>query len=329
MNPLPSLDCPPLADGRYERWFTDVSVWARYVAWVADRHGLPAPTSLSVGTPGSHPVFLTAGGYVVKFFAPHWPEDAWKEPRIYRLLAMMSQAAIPHPKLLAADCLFPGRPWAWPYMVLELAKGAPVAAVAPSLGVHAWRDLAGALGRVVRTLHSVSWESAVPGLADRSARDLTEWRRSAPDRRHSEPLWERLDFAGWEAYWAAAFSTSAPVRSLVHGDLTADNLFVRVEGTTIHLASIIDWADVMGCDPAYDLVPLYIDLFRCQPALLRAFRSGYGEGPLFRPGWQKRATAFLLAFRFDLGSLLNRVEPALSSVTRLEDVEALLWDGVS
>ncbi len=120
-----------------------------------------------------------------------------------------------------------------------------------------------------------------------------------------------------------------PVRSLVHGDLTADNLFVRVEGATIHLASIIDWADVMGCDPAYDLVPLYIDLFQCQPALLRAFRSGYGEGPLFRPGWQKRATAFLLAFRFDLGSLLSRVKPVLSSVTRLEDVETLLWDGVS
>jgi len=326
MDRLPYLVCPPLESG-YRDWFTDPTVWAPYVAEVARRHGLPAPRSLSARMPGSHPVLVAESGYVVKFYAPHWPDDALCERQAYVLLRSVSKTAIPRPSLSAAGCLFPGhRAWEWPYSVMEIAEGQPTVMAADALGSDEWMDLAGELGRIVRTLHGVSLTHAGEMRAQ-SERALAHLVRTAPDRRRAEPAWRRLDFRSWDAYWAAAHSCSAPP-VMVHGDLTADHVYVRIAPGHVRVTSLIDWADAMIGDAAYELVPLYLDLFQGRPERLRAFRTAYGDGPMFGPGWEKRATAYLAAFRFDLGAMLTRLIPRFSGLIRLEEVEGRLWGDV-
>ena len=86
MDHLPYPACPALQPNLYGPWFTDAEVWRPYVREVARRHALPVPGAVSVGIPGSHPVFMTDRGYVVKFFAPHWPHDHAAEAAVHRAL---------------------------------------------------------------------------------------------------------------------------------------------------------------------------------------------------------------------------------------------------
>lgn len=49
------------------------------------------------------------------------------------------------------------------------------------------------------------------------------------------------------------------------------------------MAGLIDFADAVAGDPAYELVALFAGLFRCAPAPLRAFLEAYGPEPAFGP----------------------------------------------
>ncbi len=325
---LPYLACPPLAGGAYGRWFTDTTIWRPYVEWVARRHALPAPRELSVGTPGSHPVFMTANGYVVKFYAPHWPSDARSESAVFECLRATSLAAVPRPAVLAGGRLFAGgEPWAWPYAVFVSMKGRALA----DLGAHwppsAWTTTAHELGRIVRALHEVPLDDTVPDFASWSAYEMSNLLRTAPERRRHDPAWARLDFEAWEAHWQEVIDREWIRPCLLHGDLTADHVFIQKSSDAVRITGLIDWADALIGDPAYELVAVYVDLFRGQRDQFMAFRSGYGDGPMFRPTWKRRATAWLLAYRFDVGSMLAAIRPALSSINSFQDVEEIVWEG--
>lgn len=329
MEALSYLACPPLDAGRYGSWFTDTTIWRPYVEWVARRHGLAPPEVLSVGHPGSHPVFLAGGGYVVKFYAPHWPADARNEAAVYEWLQATPAGVLPHPARLAADRLFPGHAaWAWPYMVFDSMRGVPLEAAAAGWSEASWITAATTLGQIVRALHEMPWDNLASDLAVWSECERSDLARTAPDRRRREPIWARLDFGGWSAHWHEVLEESSRAPCLVHGDLTREHVFVEESSGPFQITGLIDWADARIGDATYELVSLYLDLFRGRPDHLAAFRSGYGDGPMFQPGWKRRATAFLLAYRFEIESMLAAMRPALSSATGIDQVEEIVWAGL-
>ena len=62
MDDLSYPECPALEPNLYGPWFTDVGGWRPYVREVVRRHALAVPRAVSVGIPGSHPVFMTDRG---------------------------------------------------------------------------------------------------------------------------------------------------------------------------------------------------------------------------------------------------------------------------
>ena len=50
----------------YGRLFTDAAYWRPYVAAICARHGLGRCGEVRSGLPGTFPVFIVAGRYVVK-----------------------------------------------------------------------------------------------------------------------------------------------------------------------------------------------------------------------------------------------------------------------
>lgn len=322
---LPYLVCPPLATGGYASWFTDADVFRPYVEWVARRHRLPAPGPLDAGVPGSHPVFVTGGGYVVKFYAPHWGEDARSERRVYRLLCAVEPSRIPRPAWRAAGVLFPGEDdWPWPYAVLGRVSGQPWSIVRDQMRRRDREYMAHRVGAMVRCLHDVDWHGRGQELAAQSSDRLLDRWRTAAARRASGAAWAHFDLGQAEDYLTRALS-GMPAGVLTHGDITANHVFVAPGSSGPEITGLIDWADAEIQNAAYELVVLYAGLFAGESALLTAFRSAYGDGPLFQPGWESRATAFLLLFPYDHGPALSKTIPRWEQARTPAALEELLW----
>ncbi len=225
---LPYLVCPLLATGGYASWLTDDDVFRPYGEWVARRHPLAAPGSLDAGVPGSHPVFVTGGGYVVKFYAPHWGEDARSERRVYRLLRAVEQSRVPRPAWRAAAVLFPGEDdWPWPYAVLGRVSGQPWSIVRDQMRRRGREYMAHRVGAMVRCLHDMDWHGRGQELAAQSADRLLDRWRTAAARRAFRAAWAHFDRGQAEDCLTRALS-GMPAGVLTHGDITAEFACRRV-----------------------------------------------------------------------------------------------------
>lgn len=326
----PHIECPPLATGAYGKWFTDLGVWAPTVEWVARRHGLGAPGTVSVGVPGSHPVFLTAAGYVVKFYAPHWPEAHAAEVAVYDVLAGAGGglAGTAVPRVLARGAVFPGSErWPWPYLVCTRVPGRSAGELGAALTPQDRLAMASALGPAVRALHALA-PGAAHAMAEHARARLEALGHTAVERLRGEGTWPEGLLAGVPAYLNAARTASAAIDPrLVHADLSRDHILLARRGPGWAFSGLIDFADAQVVDPAYELVALHVDLFGCDRRLLVAFLQGYGGERALGPDWRRRATAFVLLFPNSLGSALwtGLVNWPLLRTPR--DLEEVLWPG--
>lgn len=90
----------------YGRLFADAAYWQPYVAAIWARHGLGRCGEVRAGLPGTFPVFIVTGRYVVKLFGDLFDGGArfQVERAMYELLA--ADPAIPAPELVASGTLF-------------------------------------------------------------------------------------------------------------------------------------------------------------------------------------------------------------------------------
>jgi len=265
----------------YRRRFTDVSYWRPFVESVCERHGL-LPHDRVEGTdiPGTYPVFIVHGQWVVKFFGQLFcGEFAFGvELDVSSLLTRDDQ--IPAPRLVAYGHLIDGQgEWPWPYLVFEHLAGEYIAALRDRLSVDSMSRLARELGDFVRRFHALplsearflkpTWD-AYAAMLDRQRRDCEgrhrEW-RSLPDH-----LIDQID--GFLPPTDTLVDRSTPPR-LLHGDLTADHAVAQLTSDGWTVQGIIDFGDALVGDPMYELIPLHLDLFRCDKRLLSAFLMEY------------------------------------------------------
>lgn len=315
-------ECPPLTARAYGRWFTDLAVWMPMVRHVARVHDLPEPGALSVGTPGSHPVFTAAAGYVVKFYAPHWPHNVAAEARAYAALEYGRD--LPVPKRWAEGALYrDGERWPWPYLVTTRIPGRSVGELREALGREDLSSVARELAPVLRGLHHLPLPCDAPDTAWQER--LARLRGEAVGHRQREGGWPESVLSGLPRYLEEAWRLPAPLR-LVHADVTEDHaLLVPGGGGGWRLSGLIDFADSFIGDPAYDLVALYLSLLHCDAQALGAFLQAYGPEAAWAEGWRRRATACLLMFPFDVWGELVKHWPEVSQVRVPEDLERALW----
>jgi len=292
------LDRPRIDQPHYGRHLGDVAYWSPYVAIVLARHRLPA-SELEAPFAGTFPVFL-AGEVVVKLFGPAFggTESHAAELAMHHLLA--GHPEVPAPGLIAHGCLFSGEP-RWPYLVTGRLRG--VAIREAGLDHAGSVSVAAQLGQAVGRLHRLPAPGPVAGREV-----LREMRAGAAERLR------RFGLPGHLAEQVPGFLADAlPATSLVHGDITADHVFVdRAE-----LVGLIDWGDALIADPYYELVAVYFDAFGGQRPLLTEFLRGYGWDRAVDFG--RRALQGVLEFQFDA---LSRISE-MADLTEVKDLGQL------
>ena len=314
---LPYPDIPDLET--YCRVFTDAAFWRPCVAAICARYDLPC-AEVRAGLPGTNPVLLVDGRYVVKLY-PAFFDGARSfaaERAVYARLAR--DPVLPAPVMVAEGALFQGRPWHYPYLVTTLIPGQSAGEAA--LGPADRLALAAYVGEAARRLHALPVAGLV-ALGDFTA--FIQARRAACAA--DQAAWGHLPphlIAGLDAYLPPADAIAAwlaPPR-LIHADLTRDHVLGDWVDGRWTPTGIIDFGDARVGDPAYELVALHLDLFAGDKALLRAFLAAHGG---FQPGadFVHRAMTLTLLHQFDV---LGGLPPERLDAPDLAALAASLWD---
>jgi len=296
------LERPVDAQPHYGQHLGDAAYWEPYVVEVLARHGV-ATRPLEVPFVGTFPTFLV-GDVVVKLFGPGF--DGVRSCAIELALfdAIGDVTEIPAPALIASGHLFDGEP-RWPYIVSERVGGVALREVQLADGDA--EAIAHQLGAIVDRLHAVDVPPAV------AARDLI------PDLRRDAP--ERLRRFGLPAHLveqvAEFLADAAPATHLVHGDITADHVFV--DGSRV--TAIIDWGDALMADRGYELPAVYLDALRGRREWFAAFLAG-ARWPL--DDLPRRGLQGILEFQFDAISAIAKLVD-LRSVRTLDELAKRLF----
>ena len=113
---------------------------------------------------------------------------------------------------------------------------------------------------------------------------------------------------------------------MIHADLTADHLLGRLENGQWTPLGLIDFGDAMIGNLYYELLALYLDMFRCEKPLLRAFLETYGLDESARRQFPQKAMTTLLLHRFNVPYGIAAHYPAALKAPTLDDLAILLWD---
>jgi hygromycin-B 7''-O-kinase len=297
-----TLDRPTDGQPHYGEHLADPVYWGPYVREVLDRHDLPA-VAVEPPFPGSFPTFLV-GDVVVKLFGDAFDgqRSSEIEAAVHRLLA--TEEKIPAPALLASGMLFDTSP-TWPYLVIQRVPGTAIrdVQVSPEFGAH----VAAELGTIVARLHQLTPPAPVRD------RELLEQLRSDAAARLA-----RFGLPDHLVEQVPEFLADAePATTLVHGDITADHVFVDDHGIT----AIIDWGDALVADRSYELPAVFLDALRGDHGHLNAFLEA-ACWP--RDQIARRALQGILEFQFNaITRLSSRID--LTSTESLDDLAQQLF----
>lgn len=276
----------------YGRSLTDPGYWAPWVREALSRHGL-ASGELETPFPGSFPTFLV-GDLVVKLFGEAFDGRRSSEVEVDMHLLLSHHPDIPAPAMVASGHLYEEPP-TWPYVVTERLPGRAVREARPLPA--AAREVAADVGAAVGRLHGLTPPDAL------RRRDLV------PQLRHEAPA--RLRRFGLPEHLIEQvppfLADCEPASVLVHGDITADHVFVA-DGSFV---AIIDWGDAVVADRSYELPAVYLDAFDCDRELLGVFLdpAGWARDDTFA----RRGLQGVLEFQFN----------AVTRVATLVDLDAV------
>lgn len=276
----------------YAAVYRETATWLPAMRTICQAHGLD-PDSLRLAPPGSNIVFWVEDNLVIKLFAPFWRQDHLLETRVLNTLA--NNAALQVPRIHAH-----GEVDGWPYLVLSRLPGRSLDEVWPLLDPTGREHIAAGLGEMMAALHRVptgqlaglqpEWRTF---LADRLARLLENQSRAGVS-----PEW--LDDI--TRYYAALPSLVPPDFSpvLIHADLNPEHIFCQASPRGWEVSGMIDFADAMLGDPAYEFVaPAFLLAGPDGVHLRRAMLQAYGYAPSdLTPALSRRLTAFILLHRF-------------------------------
>ncbi len=312
----------------YRRRFSDAAYWAPHVRRVCDEHGLQPCRAVTNRVPGTYPTFIVDDRWVVKFFGQRFEgaEAFAVEQAANRVIA--AHGGVPAPAVLASGRLFDdGDGWAWPYLVFAFVPGESLGEAADRASFEDRLAVAEQLGGVLGALHALPLPDSGPLASGDAYAALIARTRGTCAANHRE--WgvpERL-VGQMEAHLDSGppLIGAGPPR-LVHADVTADHVLGRFEGGRWRMAALIDFGDAMAGDPAYDLIALHLDAFRCDRRLLRAFLAGYGADRAQRRDMLRRAMTLTLLHRFNALGVTLEQQPGAAESRDLGALLADLWD---
>ena len=314
----------------YGQQFTDTTFWRPYVEEVCRRHGLAPCERVSVGLPGTQPVFLVDGRWVVKFFGDLFGgEEAFALERDVFTLAARTPA-LDVPRMLAEGRLFDtGEAWRWPYLVSALLPGQQLVAVYDQVPADDRAALATYTARQLHALHHLPLGET--GALRRDWAPFAGWiarqHTTCAERHHTAQILPGHLVAQIPAYLppvAELLDTASPPR-LLHCDLNADHLLVELRNGRWAPTGIIDFGDAKVGDVLYELVALHIGMFRYDTRLLAHFLRDYGVDDGMRRDFVRRAMSYTLLHEFDVLHNLFDQLPELRAAPTLGVLAERIW----
>jgi hygromycin-B 7''-O-kinase len=112
---------------------------------------------------------------------------------------------------------------------------------------------------------------------------------------------------------------------LVHADLNGDHILGRLEAEQWITTGIIDFGDARLGDIYYELVPMHLDLFKCDRHLLSVFLAVYGIEDRQLQDFPRKAMTCTLLQPFNVLVNLRQMLPELDSFKSLDDLANQIW----
>jgi len=330
-SPSPSLLIPLYNLDGYRRCFTDVSLWAPFVAVVCARHDLPLIGPPRTGLPGSYPTFIVSERWVIKFFGPLF--DGLACFPVEQFASQLLQPPdFPVPALIATGKLFPDAEpeSSWPYLIFEYIPALSIGEVYAQVSPASMRSLARQVGGLLKRIHAlpIPLDSHLPTTWD-SYSDLLNSLAADCLSRHT--AWGSLpspllaEIPDYLLPTPELLPQTAAV-SLIHADLTRDHLLGDLHHGDWHLRAIIDFGDAISGDLFYELVVVHLELFNADLNLLRQFLSAYQPSPFHQQDFVRKAMTLTLLFPYNLFECIFPRRPELSECSSLSELADRLWN---
>lgn len=313
----------------------DAHFWAPFVREVLRDRGLPQSQPVVAGAAGTFPTMLVGEGdsrLVIKFFGPlfHGPECAAIEREMYALL--VHDPLIPVPRLLATTTLDVGSNWPWEVIVSTVMPGESLTQARDggnfpnSDRMRITRFLADVTDQVAALTPSPDASGVGALLADDWGAFLRQQAHSCVPRHR---VWGDLpphlidQLAGWIDV-DRALAEGAALRALIHGDLTADHLFGSIGIAGWEPKGVIDFGDARIADRRYDLIPLFVDCFAGDRAMLDAYLAAIDVDLTVGDFPRSMLTLTVLHEFRVLGAWLD-ANPAAKTLPTLDALAVAMW----
>ena len=304
--------------------FTDVGVWEPVIREICSQEGLSF-SQMQAGYPGTHAVFILDRKYVIKVYAPFW-RDFHIEPQVHSLLSENSNLPLPG---IVTTGVFMDR-IEWPYLITEFVQGTAIWEARHRIDIPNLLEVAAELGQMIRTLHQTDVTAIQSGaqwrenwlelLQRRGAECITEVRQKAI---LSQSALEQLQ-AFLQRLTAALEDSSL---TLVHGDLTEDNLLLKEGRGKWRIAGLIDFGDAKIGVREYKWPPLWFDLLHQDVEAMRIFLNAYDPSMAINQEFLQQCLAWTLLHDFGsdiIDAALNKADspPTFSSLNKFRE---FLW----
>jgi Ser/Thr protein kinase RdoA (MazF antagonist) len=330
-----SLRAPHLENlDLYRERFASVAYWEPYVRAVCAQHGFTPCASIRSSIPGTYPVFIVDDRWVIKFYGQlfNGATTFAVERQANRIVA--ADGGIPVPELLDSGALFtqddPHGEWHWPYLVFAFVPGINMSAIREQVSFE--DQLATALqhAAIARRLHNlpVCGNGPLRPVWDGYAKLLEQGLSGCAERHRawgSLPLHLVEQIDDYLPPLESLIDRTGPPL-LLHADFTADHALGQWDGRRWHMQHLIDFGDAIMGDPAYELIPLHLDLFRYDKRLLRAYLDAYYGGAIDSRALARKAMSLTLLHPCNVLYLLPDRLRDPAAVPTLDALAAAIWD---
>ncbi|MEM7127778.1 MAG: aminoglycoside 3'-phosphotransferase/choline kinase family protein [Chloroflexota bacterium] len=263
-----SLLPQPLDSAHY--WSTvykqELPVWQPAISEVTKIHHLSNEIWTRVAL-GRNIVFCSPTS-IIKLGPPRWSGEMAREVAALRLVA--ENLSVATPTVLASGTID-----GWDYIVQERLPGTPLWELWNDLSPEAQIDLAYQHGQLMKTIHTLRFESVPSELQ-------IDWDEMLAEQ-SQECVAEMLDagvdaklVAQVDSYLAATeWSIDAAPDVLLHGDLNHLNFLVSRENDHWRLTGLVDWGDAKVGAPSHEFISPGVNMYSGNRAMLTQLYRGY------------------------------------------------------
>jgi hygromycin-B 7''-O-kinase len=302
----------------YETIKQNIDILKKIAKEILSQHQLPED-SLTLFSEGTNIVFACGNNRVIKIYPPFHQDQFQSELLV--LQHLQGKLSVKTPRVE-----YDGKIYDWPYIVMTQLKGTPLESLWDTMNFDNKSIIIRELGALIHEVHSLStdgleaidchWDKFI----DAQINHCVEQHKST---HLSEKLIQQIPT------YLESIKTNLPrIKKpvLLTGEYTPMNFLVKQKAGIWHIDALIDFGDAMLGLREYDLLGPGAFLIEGDKKLLREFLIAYGYSPdSLTQTLSYQLTALLLLHKYSNLHIQVRIKNWKQKVTRLKDLENLLW----